>query len=653
MSPRWTRRAAALAAFAASLAVYLRTLLPGVGGYGDTSKFQFIGAVFGLPHPSGFPTYIFLNALFARLPWGTLAWRINLMSALFGALAVALLCLLTARLSGDALAALAASLVFAFSFTFWSTCTIAEVYTLAFMLLAATVCALAVWRETGRRRWLYLACALYAVSFGNHLMVIVLIPPFAVLVLATEARIVREPRALAAVALIIILAAAQYLYLPLRTLGGPEYSEGAVRGFGELAWFATGGPFRRHYFEPTLRQAVTVYIPVYARTLAGQIGLAGIALAAAGFVALFRRDRVWGWFLLLLYGTTVALYINGPHIEQPIYFVPATMALAAAIAFAVPRGRLRLPACAAVAALAAWCLADNFPVQDLREKVEYDRAADRVIAAVRPRSIILSPNYHWTEALLYKILGERARAGEDVCVLHHWEPAGLERYRAGEPPTWDPYTPALEREGPFSLYLFALERNPASLARIERMGWRAVPVIEEEHPLVRELLELGPDRMLLLSVRDEGLTILSDEAYDSLQALGLKTRAVAGATFGWAAADAVVRRDGRWRGWMTFRYAPVRLAAGAGTAIPGADAALPADILIRCAGYGRGDRSEILVGGERVSGSRRGLNAAVIDLSTGRVERAVSVPPARLGAVRSVCLYELLPPAGGAGAPGR
>jgi len=33
--------------------VYLKTLFPGLGGGGDSAKFQYVGSVLGTPHPPG------------------------------------------------------------------------------------------------------------------------------------------------------------------------------------------------------------------------------------------------------------------------------------------------------------------------------------------------------------------------------------------------------------------------------------------------------------------------------------------------------------------------------------------------------------------------------------------------------------------------
>jgi hypothetical protein len=69
--------------------LYWRTLLHGVGFWGDSAKFQFVGKVLGTPHAPGYPLYVMLNYLFVTLvPWGSLATRANLLSAVFTLLTI-------------------------------------------------------------------------------------------------------------------------------------------------------------------------------------------------------------------------------------------------------------------------------------------------------------------------------------------------------------------------------------------------------------------------------------------------------------------------------------------------------------------------------------------------------------------------------------
>jgi hypothetical protein len=644
-----TRRAqycAPLLCFAISFSVYLRTMLPGLGGYGDSSKLQFIGRIVGLPHPTGFPLYVLVNALFSRLPWGTLAWRVNFMSVFFGALTVTAVCTIVSRLTKNPLAALIVSLIFAFSFTFWSVCLVAEVYTFTFFLISLTAYCLIRWRETMHRAWFYLACLVYALSF-NHPMVILLIPSFLFIVFATDRRIFRSGRALAGVALIVLVGAAQYLFILLRSSQNPAYTEGVVHSARELVWFVTGASYKRHYFAFSLDQLAKISLPAYGRMLVSQFTFAGVFFAVIGFVLFFLRERVWATFFLLLYVTTVALYVNGPHIEQSIYFVPATMALAVAMGFIfVPfsgRGAARGVVTVALVVVLIANVMKNFAVVDLSGKREYGELADGVLRAVKPRSLILSPDYNWTEILLYKLLGEDARSGDGVFVLHHWTPKKLHEYMRGQVGNFDPYRPSEPLPGKLNIYLLSIGREPRVLKQIQAEGWRTATVFKREPALVKELCSMDDKKILLAATGEGGTPILSFEAFDALRSLGLRAQSSLGDTYGWAAADAVVRYGGNWCGWQYFRFAPVTIRVKRGDEIIKTPYVYPSRIEIISAGYGRGSHNDIFLDGTRVSKSEHGLNLVVADRVSGKLERSINIAPADLQRMQSVYLYELAP----------
>src|SRR5438093_4180433 len=75
----------------ATLGVYLATLSPTIGG-GDGGELVTVGYVLGVAHPPGFPLYTLLAKLATLLPVGTVAWRVNLLSAVCAAAAAMLLC---------------------------------------------------------------------------------------------------------------------------------------------------------------------------------------------------------------------------------------------------------------------------------------------------------------------------------------------------------------------------------------------------------------------------------------------------------------------------------------------------------------------------------------------------------------------------------
>ncbi len=127
----------ALALFAASLALYLQTLAPSVATlFDDSLEFPLVSYRLGIAHPTGYPLYTLLGKLFTLAPWHNVAWRVNLLSAMAGALAVTFVYLAARQLAARRLPALLGAVALAVSPVFWSQAIIAEVYTLAAAFVA-------------------------------------------------------------------------------------------------------------------------------------------------------------------------------------------------------------------------------------------------------------------------------------------------------------------------------------------------------------------------------------------------------------------------------------------------------------------------------------------------------------------------------------
>ncbi len=138
----------AVALGGAALGLYLRTLAPSVATlFDDSLEFQLVCYLPGVAHPTGYPLYTLLGKAFTLLPWGDVAFRVNLLSALMGALAVALTFLLARRLTRRRLPALVGAGALAVSPVFWSQSTIAEVYALHLALVQGLFLLALVWAE--------------------------------------------------------------------------------------------------------------------------------------------------------------------------------------------------------------------------------------------------------------------------------------------------------------------------------------------------------------------------------------------------------------------------------------------------------------------------------------------------------------------------
>lgn len=207
----------AFCVFAAALTLYGSLLYPGLGGElnsGDSAKFQVLGHTSIMVHGPGYPLVLMLGAVirFLSLPvpeWWAMTFAL---SAVPGAVAVTLALLIVQRITQSLLFGLAGAVWLAGSGLLMIQATEAEVYalTLAFIL---GVCFLVILFVQTRRIGFFLAAsALYCLSFGNHLMMIMLLP-MCLLITALHYRLTLRPRILAIVLGFILLGASQYLYL--------------------------------------------------------------------------------------------------------------------------------------------------------------------------------------------------------------------------------------------------------------------------------------------------------------------------------------------------------------------------------------------------------------------------------------------------------
>ena len=154
-----------------SLALYIRTLAPSLL-YGDVAEFQTLSYTLGMTHASGYPTQIIFGKLFTFLPFGDIAYRVNLMSAAFGALAVANVYLIVRLMGGWRVAGLLASLALTTSVFFWRRTIIAESYGPAAGMLSIVWLSILLWRHTDKWGWLFLAGLAGGLSLGIHSTVI-------------------------------------------------------------------------------------------------------------------------------------------------------------------------------------------------------------------------------------------------------------------------------------------------------------------------------------------------------------------------------------------------------------------------------------------------------------------------------------------------
>lgn len=282
-------RAAAAAASIAALSLYIATLAPGLVALEDTPKFQFIGRVLGTAHNPGYPLYVVVSHVFGWLPLGNLAWRINLMSAVWAAATCGLLALIITEVVGGWMLPVAGALGLATGALFWSASTIAEVYTLHSCLIAGMLHSLLVWRRTGRDRWFYLAIGCFSLGLGHHTSIVLVGPAVAVFAVMTRPRFALAPTTMAGVLGLFALGFSQYLFILLRT-HQHAYLESTATNLTQL-WGVIRGADWSGDLRPLGASTVATHMPDVARAIFTEVSGLVAVCSGIGVVGLAVRDR--------------------------------------------------------------------------------------------------------------------------------------------------------------------------------------------------------------------------------------------------------------------------------------------------------------------------------------------------------------------------
>ncbi len=164
------------------------------------------------------PLYVMIGILVKNIPIGQLAYRVNLISAVFGALTVANLFLLVRLWLGRAIPALIAAITLAVSWTFWQQAVISETYTLYTALMLGELIVLLQYTKTKQIIYLYLLGLLNGLALANHLWAMFGFGCYFVLVVFLLARKQISLKHFGVVVLLWIIGALPYEYIVVKNM---------------------------------------------------------------------------------------------------------------------------------------------------------------------------------------------------------------------------------------------------------------------------------------------------------------------------------------------------------------------------------------------------------------------------------------------------
>jgi hypothetical protein len=408
---------AAAAVAVLAFLLYDATLLPGQD-LGDTASFQATIDDHILIPRRAYPLYYAVGNLFWRLAPENPARALNLASAVSGALACGLLAWIVAAVAGSLAAGMFAGLLFASSYTFWSQSIIAEVYALHALMTAACLVALVLWAAKPTILRLAVFFGLYALGFGNHLSMILLLPGFALFLLwaapGGPLAMLRPPIVVLASAM-AALGLTPYLWNLTWLWRDPDRTPGLLNLLATFWFDVTKADWRASMVMATAPHTGSVRLAMYWFDLRQQFGLAGVGLAAIGAWALVRRRPALGVAVLVLFavnwlfaftynvGDSHVFYL-GSHFCVALLAGFGVAAIGATAAALAPVARVvspvsRLRPAALVASLLvlypAWRAIDTLPALDRSD----DRAAtafyDGLTAGLTWQNALVGSELNW------------------------------------------------------------------------------------------------------------------------------------------------------------------------------------------------------------------------------------------------------------------
>jgi len=568
------------------LVLYCWTLQPGVGGPEDTPKFQYLGYVLGTAHSPGYPLYTILTHAPALVPIGSLAWRINLFSAICGAVTVAFAWGCARELGASRIAATGAAVALGCGRYFWWNSILAEVYTLGTALLAAMIFFLLRWSRTRRDRDLHLAVACAALALGNHLTILAVAPAAILFTLLVDWRRVVRPRALVVNLAIGAAGLAQYLYIIVRTRQHAGFLEARAANLAELLPIVAARRFSDDVFTFSWTTLIGERVPDLLRHTLGELGWFGAAFVIAGLVLLTCRG--WRRSVLVAGGAAGAFYLalnvsaDVKGFLMPVFTLlwPAAALGIDALAACFRRFHYAPAGVAAVAAvlLPAGLVRANFGANDLSDRTATADYFNAIFAGLPPRTAFVAEDYT-----------------TDAIVTYEWivHPDANRKVHRAVPP--DPNLIGSLKESGVAVFAFR-----SGAGRLMAQGVDVTRVLVKG-PELREVLDgFSPDHVIVVAAVNPGLPVSFAPQ---------PGQSAAWRTAGNKRHHVLVARPERWdRAYIDSRNEAFALDIAQGDAPQPVGGTLPRGLHVEA---GR-ERALVTVGGQEVVRAEPGIAVAVV-----------------------------------------
>jgi MprA protease rhombosortase-interaction domain-containing protein len=294
----------AILSFIIPLFIYLLTLAPSVTFF-DSGEFLTAVSSLGTAHSPGYPLFINYAKPFTFLPFGSIAFRINIATAVSAGLACYGVYLLSSHLLKDEafpgeertaalarrLVPLCAALTFACTARLWLQSNHDKPYPLLAFICAIVLYLMLLWRESylagaERPSYVYLGAFLCGLGTGAHQIMVLMIPVYALLLISADRRVFLRVKEFLIALAFGILGFGIHLHLIVRALQKPLLNWGDSKNLTQFLW----NLLRKGYpVEKPVRDLKLLWAQMNAFNVPYEFSILGLLLLVIGLAAFARR----------------------------------------------------------------------------------------------------------------------------------------------------------------------------------------------------------------------------------------------------------------------------------------------------------------------------------------------------------------------------
>jgi len=318
-------------------ALYLSTLAPGLTWAFDSADGGDLitaAATGGVPHPSGYPTYLLLASLFLKLPFGSLAYRTNLLSCVCTVAAALVIYKIVRSMDHSMFSAAIAALAFGTFPLVWSQAILTEVNALNALFAAFLLYFFIAGVSNPRMDWI--GGITMGLGLGNHLTLLFFLPlmffdkayeeMLSIYKWFDKETLLSYIKRIARRVAGLLLGLSVYLVIPLRARTQAPVNWGNAISWDGLIWLVSGKMYWGR-LDDLNGNYLSSGLQVWSHFLLQQLGVFGLLLVFIVLAVLFKPSRLYlaTCWLILIYSVFSILYYSP---DSYVYLIPALMALA-------------------------------------------------------------------------------------------------------------------------------------------------------------------------------------------------------------------------------------------------------------------------------------------------------------------------------------